>query len=667
MGESIQKQLLRVRPPRVKITYDVETGGAIEKRELPFIVGIFADLSADRKDAATFPAYKERRMVDIDRDCFNDVMKASEPTVSLGKVLNPADGKAFGGAITFSALDDFLPINVIKAVPVLNARYTARSRIRSVQATAECNDTLARMFDKLISDDGKNDQAALIKAFDPTKPDDWGKVDVKPAKPTDDQADFAAKMLGQLVGVDATDAAVLEGGRNLIGAFVAEIVTDLGNAKPEELNKGVALLIDIRVSKIDSELSTQLSVIMHAPNFQQIEATWRGLFYLVSKTETGRLLKLRVFNAQKVELLKDMQKAVEFDQSLLFKMIYEAEYGTYGGTPYSLLLGGYEFGRSFEDTEFLKKITEVAGAAHAPFITAASADLFGFDYYDKLAKPRDLAKIFESISLQSWNEFRQMEDSRYVTLVMPHALLRLPYGEKTMPAEGLNFNEDVGGSDNTKFLWGNATYMLAQRITSAFAMYSWTAAIRGVEGGGLVEGLPLYRYADADGMPQLFCPTEVEITDRREKELNDLGFISLCHCKGTSNAAFFGGQTTNLPKKYISDEANANARISAMLPYILAASRFAHYIKVMVRDKIGSFQTRETVESYLNSWIAQYVLLDDGASQEVKASYPLRAAKVVVTDVPGQPGAYRATVFLKPHFQLEELTTSIRLVAELPA
>lgn len=243
----------------------------------------------------------------------------------------------------------------------------------------------------------------------------------------------------------------------------------------------------------------------------------------------------------------------------------------------------------------------------------------------------------------------------------------MPYGEKTLPAEGLNFDEDVTGPDNRKFLWGNAAYVLAERITNAFALYNWTGAIRGVEGGGLVEGLPLYTYSSDDGIRSLFCPTELDITDRREKELNDLGFISLCHQKGAGKAVFFGGQTTNLPKKYISDAANANAKISAMLPYILAASRFAHYIKVIVRDKVGSFLTRGNVEAYLNTWIAQYVLLDDNASQDVKAAYPLRAANVVVTEVPGSPGAYKATVFLKPHFQLEELTTSIRLVAELPA
>jgi type VI secretion system ImpC/EvpB family protein len=324
----------------------------------------------------------------------------------------------------------------------------------------------------------------------------------------------------------------------------------------------------------------------------------------------------------------------------------------------------------------------VAAAAHAPFIAAANENLFGLDSFASLDRPRDLKKIFESQEMAGWREFREMEDARYVSLVLPRVLLRLPYGQpekrNTMACEGLNFEEQVSiapttgaaasypDPSNDAFLWGNPAYVLAERITNAFALYNWTAAIRGVEGGGLVEALPMYSYTSESGTTELFCPTEVAITDRREKELNDLGFISLCHCKGSGKAAFFGGQTTNQPKKYFSDDANANAKISAMLPYILAASRFAHYIKVIVRDKIGSFMTRGDVEAYLNTWIANYVLLDDNATQEVKSSYPLRSAAVVVTEVPGEPGSFKATVFLKPHFQLEELTTSIRLVANLP-
>jgi len=350
----------------------------------------------------------------------------------------------------------------------------------------------------------------------------------------------------------------------------------------------------------------------------------------------------------------------------MFKQIYEEEYGTFGGNPFSLLVGDFEFGRHPQDMSILEKMSGVAAAAHAPFISAASPKLFDMDSFNELGVPRDMAKAFESTELIKWRSFRESEDSRYVTLTLPHMLLRLPYGPDTVPVDGFDYREDVDGRDSTKYLWGNSAYAMAQRITNAFAQYKWCAAIRGVEGGGLVEGLPAHTFKTDSGDVALKCPTETAITDRREKELSDLGFIALCHAKGTDFAAFFGGQTANKPKVYNTSDATANARVSGMLPYVLAASRFAHYLKVIMRDKIGSFMTRENVAAFLNTWISQYVLLSDDAPQAVKAKFPLREARVDVMDVPGKPGVYKAVVFLKPHFQLDELTVSIRLVAELP-
>lgn len=424
--------------------------------------------------------------------------------------------------------------------------------------------------------------------------------------------------------------------------------------------------IQEQIAKIDETISSQLNEIMHDPEFQKVEASWRGLHYLVMNTETGTKLKLRLLNVTKDELNSDLEKATEFDQSVLFKRVYENEYGTFGGNPYSVLVGDYEFGRHPKDMATLEKISNVAAAAHAPFIAAASPKLFDMASFTELGIPRDLAKGFETAELIKWRSFRESEDSRYVTLVLPHVLLRLPYGPDTVPVEGFNFVEDVDGTDHSKYLWGNAAYAMGQRITNAFSLYEWCAAIRGVEGGGLIEGLPAHTFKTDMGDVALKCPTELAITDRREKELSDLGFIAICHRKGSDQAAFFGGQTTNKPKKYNTNQANANSRISAQLPYVLAASRFAHYIKVIMRDKVGSFMTRGNVEDYLNTWIADYVLLDDNAPQSVKASYPLRQARVDVSEVPGKPGCYKAVVFLRPHFQLDELTASIRLVAELP-
>jgi type VI secretion system protein ImpC len=449
--------------------------------------------------------------------------------------------------------------------------------------------------------------------------------------------------------------------RDLIGEFVSQVL-DSSIAVGED----TVASINQRIAQIDALLTAQLNEIMHDPEFQRLEASWRGLHYLVSNTETSTTLKLRLLNATKSEVLSDLEKAVEFDQSVQFKQLYEEEYGTFGGHPYSVLIGDYEFGRHPQDIAWLEKISSVAAAAHAPFIAAASPKLFDMDSFTELGNPRDLAKIFESTELVKWKSFRDSEDSRYVALTLPHILLRLPYGPDTKPVEEFDFREDVDGKNHSKYLWGNAAYAMGARITNAFAQYKWTAAIRGVEGGGIVEGLPTHTFRTDEGDIALKCPTEIAITDRREKELNDLGFVSLVHCKNTDYAAFFGGQTAQKPKVYNTPQATANARVSSQLPYILAASRFAHYIKAIMRDKIGSFMTRDNVEKYLNTWIANYVLLNDNASQASKASYPLREARVDVYDIPGKPGCYRATVFLRPHFQLEELTASIRLVAELP-
>ncbi|WP_372394684.1 type VI secretion system contractile sheath large subunit [Azospirillum sp. HJ39] len=463
-------------------------------------------------------------------------------------------------------------------------------------------------------------------------------------------------------GKMARDVSQTAHAKDLIGQFIAQVI-DSGVS----VSKDSTAVIKARIAEIDELISGQLNEILHEPDLQKLEATWRGMHYMVSRAETGPTLKLRFLNASKKELLADFEKASEFDQSSLFKAIYEAEYGTFGGQPYGMLIGDYEFGRNAQDMELLKSMSQVAAAAHAPFISAASPRLFDMDSFAELGNPRDLSKIFESSELAKWKSLRESEDSRYVTLALPHILMRLPYGPDTKPVEGVNFTEDVDGADHSKFVWGNAAWALGARITDAFSKYGWCAAIRGVEGGGLVEGLPAYSFKTDNGDIALKCPTEVAITDRREKELNDLGFISLIHCKGTDYAAFFGGQTVNKPKIYNTDSANANARLSAVLPYVMAASRFAHYLKAIMRDKVGSFQSRADIQKFLNTWIAQYVNLDDQASHPTKARLPLREARVDVFEVPGKPGAYRATVFLRPHFQLEELTTSIRLVAELPA
>jgi type VI secretion system protein ImpC len=449
--------------------------------------------------------------------------------------------------------------------------------------------------------------------------------------------------------------------RRQIGTLVEEVLKGTLT-----VSKNLEANINARIADIDALISKQLNAIMHHPDFQKLEGSWRGLNYLVMQTETSPMLKLRVMNVSKKDLLRDLERAVEFDQSALFKKVYEEEYGTFGGAPYGALVGDYEFGRHPQDLSLLEQISHVAAAAHAPFIAAASPNMFNLDSFADIGVPRDLSKIFDTVEYAKWKSFRESEDSRFVGLTLPRTLARLPYGPDTVPVEGFNFKEDVDGTDHSKYLWSNAAYSLGTRITDSFAKYGWTVAIRGVEQGGLVEGLPTHTFTTDEGDVALKCPTEIAITDRREKELSDLGFIPLVHCKGRDFAAFFGTQSCQKAMKYDTDAANANARLSTQLQYILATSRFAHFLKVIMRDKVGSFMNRSECEYFLNRWIGNYVVDPKNVGAEEKARRPLSEARVDVAEIPGKPGCYRAVAFLKPHFMLDELTVSLRLVADLP-
>ena len=470
-------------------------------------------------------------------------------------------------------------------------------------------------------------------------------------------------LLDQIVeqGRLARDPASRERGKNLVKEFVSQVLEGAMT-----VSKDAEAMINARIAQIDHLVSLQLNEVMHNPIFQKLEGSWRGLKYLLDHSETSDKLKIKVLNVNKKELLRDLQRAPEFDQSALFKKVYEEEFGVFGGAPFSALIGDYEFGRGPEDIELLEKVAQVASAAHAPFLTAAGPEMFNLESFTSIDAPRDMAKIFDSSEYAKWKSFRQNEDSRYVGLTLPHILMRLPYGRGGASVDGFNYEEGVDGTDHGKYLWGNAAYALGTRLTAAHAEYGWCAAIRGVEGGGLVEGLPTHNFTTDAGDVALKCPTESPITDRREKELADLGFVPLVHCKDTDYAAFFSVQSSQKAKLYDKESANANARLSTQLPYILAMSRFAHYLKAIMRDKIGSFMSRDDCQKFLHKWIMQYTIGDDSATQAMKAKFPLREAKVEVVDVPGKPGAYRAVCFLRPHFQLDELSVSLRLVADLP-
>ena len=443
---------------------------------------------------------------------------------------------------------------------------------------------------------------------------------------------------------------------------------------PVTFDKSITKTINQAISSIDTTMSQQLAAIMHNADFQKLEGSWRGMHHLVMNSETGAQLKIRVMNISKRELFKDLDKAVEFDQSQIFKKIYEAEFGSPGGEPYGAMIGDYEFSNHPEDIDLLGKMSQISAAGFCPFVSAASPKLLGMDSFSELSKPRDLEKIFLDETYTKWRSFRDSDDARYVVLTMPRSLARLPYGKNTKVVEEFDFEEveldekgDAKPVPHDNYSWMNASYVLGARLTDAFAKTGWCTAIRGAENGGKVEGLPAHVFTADDGDKALKCPTEIAITDRREAELSKLGFLPLCHYKNTDYAVFFGAQTAQKAKKYDRPEATANAAISSRLPYIMASSRIAHFLKVIARDKIGSFMERQDCEEWLKRWIANYVSSDPHPSDEVKARYPLAEAEIKVEEIPGAPGSFTAVAWLRPWLQLEELTASLRMVAKIPA
>ena len=440
------------------------------------------------------------------------------------------------------------------------------------------------------------------------------------------EATTEVSLLDQIIEdgrVGGRDAAAKERGKDMVKNFVSEVL-----AGSMTMSRDTEAMINARIAQIDHLISLQLNEVMHHPEFQKLEATWRGLRYLLNNSETGTQLKIKVLNVSKKDLLRDLQRAPEFDQSALFKKVYEEEYGVFGGAPFGALLGDYEFGKSSQDIELLEKVSNVAAAAHAPFLTAASSDMLNLESFAQIDAPRDMGKVFDTTEYAKWKAFRATDDSRYVALTLPHILMREPFGKDTIPVEAFAYEEHVDGTDHSKYLWGNAAWALGARVTNAFAMYGWCATIRGVESGGLVEGLPVHNFRTDAGELVMKCPTEVQITDRREKELADLGFAPLVHQKGTPNAAFFSVQSAQKPKVYDKPNATASARLSAQLPYIFATSRFAHYLKVMMRDKIGGYTSRAQIDAFLNRWIQGYVTGED-AAQSIKAQRPLGEAMSV--------------------------------------
>jgi type VI secretion system protein ImpC len=428
--------------------------------------------------------------------------------------------------------------------------------------------------------------------------------------------------------------------------------------------------IENMIAAIDRKLSDQINQILHHADFQKLEGAWRGLHHLVNNTETDEQLKIRVMNISKAELGKTLKryKGTNWDQSPLFKKVYEEEYGQFGGEPFGCLVGDYHFDQSAPDVELLGEMSKIAASAHAPFITGVSPTVMQMESWQELANPRDLTKIFTTPEYAAWRSLRESEDARYLGLAMPRFLARQPYGARSAPVEEFNFEEDTGAADHSKYTWANAAYAMAVNINRSFKEYGWCSRIRGIESGGAVEGLPTHSFPTDDGGVDMKCPTEIAISDRREAELAKAGFMPLVHRKNSDFAAFIGAQSLHQPAEYDDPDATANANLAARLPYLFATCRFAHYLKCIVRDKVGSFKERDEMNRWLQDWIMQYVDGDPAHSSEsTKATKPLAAAEVVVEEIEGNPGYYSSKFFLRPHYQLEGLTVSLRLVSKLPS
>ncbi len=647
-----QKFISRNRAPRVQIEYDVELYGSERKVQLPFVMGVMADLAGQSRQPA--PRIDERRFLDIDTDNFNDRMKSFNPGVSF-QVENTLTGEGeLPVMLDFTHMDSFLPDAVARQNDPLN---------RLLEAHIHLSNLLSYM-------DGKHGAEELIASLLP----DTALLQLlagAPALPADDAA--ALDVHDELRACHArlyeafrpkTDQA-----RNAVAQAVKTLAQQaLENPMPVANNAFSA--VQALTSAIDEKLSRQINVILHHPDFQRLEGAWRGLHYLVNNTESSDMLKIRVLNISKQELGQTLKryKGASWDQSPLFKRVYEEEYGQFGGEPLGCLVGDYYFDHSPPDTELLGEMAKIAAAAHCPFISGASPGVMQMESWQELSNPRDLSKIFLNTEYAAWRMLRESEDARYVGLVLPRVLARLPYGIRTHPVDAFLFEEQTDGPTHGNYVWSNAAYAMAVNINRSFKEYGWCTSIRGVESGGAVDNLLCHTFPTDDGGLDIKCPTEIAISDRREAELAKNGFMPLVYRKNSDFAAFIGAQSLQKPAEYDDADAAANANLAARLPYLFACCRFAHYLKCIVRDKVGSFQTRDEMERWLNKWIINYVDGDPAnSSQKTKARRPLAAAEVEVCELEDNPGYYQAKFFLRPHYQLEGLTVSLRLVSKLPS
>ena len=615
---------------RVHITYDVDYGEGIEKRELPFVLGVFADLAGDPETPP--PRLRERRFFEVSVDNFDAFLATVSPRIVLTVQNRLTDDEDIRLRVDlrFRGMQDFDPGQVALQIPALEHMLGIRRDLDSLRSALHAKDRLNEVVREVLVNLRTGNSESLRQEIERIAQSGLlGNLE--------EEKEAARRSLETFFG-DSGD-------RTLIASHDVEAI------------------LTSRIASIDDRLSAQLNEVVHHPDFQRLEASWRGLEYLVNRTECSVQLKIRVLVASKKELYRDFDRVAEFDQSSVFKKVYEEEYGTFGGQPFTVLIGDYEFGRQVSDVRFLQSLACVASAAAAPFIGGAHPSMFYFDNFTELSNPRDLSRVFDQSTYSAWKAFRQSEDARFVGLVLPRILLRLPYGRQGQHTEVFNYEEGVDGSEHSKYLWGNAVWAFAARLTAAFARYGWYSAVSGVERGGLVTGLPTHTFITDEGERITQWPTEIAISDRRRGELETLGFIPLCQEKGTNRAVFFSARSCSRPAQFVTDRETAGASEAADLENVFAASRFAHYVGCMLRDKHGTLRSREELSRYLNSWIAAYVSLDELAGTEERARLPLREGRIEVQETPGRPGVYTTVVYAKPHFQVGDLSESLRLPA----
>lgn len=660
--QSGQKFISRNRAPRVQIEYEVELYGAERTLQLPFVMGVMADLSG----AAQEPAVRidERKFLDIDTDNFNERLKSFQPGIGIRveNTLTGVDDLAI--SLTFNHMDDFLPDAIARQVEPLNVLLQAHIQLSNLLSYMDGKHGAEELMASVLRDTTLMESLAGSPANQDTQ-------EIYPYSSMLAMASSEGRILPPAIGAlineqfrpasEQARAALERAVRAMAQQALANQVT---------LSRDAFSTIQELISLIDQTLSRQINVILHHPEFQRLEGAWRGLHYLVSNTESSDMLKVRVLNLSKKELGLTLKryKGASWDQSPIFKRVYEEEYGQFGGEPLGCMVGDYYFDHSPQDVELLSELSLIAAAAHCPFISGASPAVMQMETWQELSNPRDLSKIVQNTEYAAWRMLRESEDARYLGLVLPRLLARLPYGVAGNPVQAFHFEELTEGATHANFTWMNAAYAMAVNINRSFQEYGWCTSIRGVESGGAVERLLCHTFPTDDGGVDIKCPTEIAISDRREAELAKNGFMPLVYRKNTDFAAFLGAQSLQSPAQYSDPDASANANLAARLPYLFACCRFAHYLKCIVRDKVGTFQTRGDMELWLNKWIINYVDGDPvNSSQQTKARRPLAAAEVQVNELADNPGYYQAKFFLRPHYQLEGLTVSLRLVSKLPS